>query len=112
MNQVLNDTIKMVDTKQEIIHNLSLKIAEMTRKEVKAQLISNCSQQIGKLTNRNWAAVLGYCVKLAEGATVNNDGSISYCGFFEHRNNEQHVAERTMDNAIRELTKQTISGRA
>lgn len=83
----------------------------MTYKELKKELIFKCSHNIGKLNNRNWAAVLGYCVKLAEGATLNDDGSISYCGFFEHRNNEQHEAERVLDHAILETTKQTISGR-
>lgn len=83
----------------------------MKSEDLKKELVFKCSNQIGKLTNRNWAAVLGYCVKLAEGATLNNDGSVSYCGFFEHRNNEQHEAERTLDHAIREITKQTRSGR-
>lgn len=66
------------------------------------QIIDNCYNQL-RITSRRDAAILGYCVKLAYGATRNKDGSISYCGFFEHRNDEQWEAERTMDQAIKEI---------
>lgn len=73
-------------------------------KEIQAKIIENCYNLL-KITNRNDAAILGYCVKLSMSITQNNDGSLSYCGFFEHKNSEQWEAERTIDEAIKELKK-------
>ena len=70
--------------------------------ELQFKIIEKCYKNI-KMTNRNDAAILGYCVRLAMSATKNDDGSISYCRFFEHRNGEQWMAEYEVDGAIKEI---------
>lgn len=70
--------------------------------ELKQKIIDKCYNNI-KITNRNDAAILGYCVRLAMSATKNDDGSISYCRFFEHRNSDQWMAEHEIDRVIKEI---------
>lgn len=104
LQTVLNDTIKMVDTKQEVIRNMSKRIASMTEK---LELLVEIHKQVG-ITNKEDAAVLGYAVDRLLTLTPKKDGSLSYCGFCEHRNGAQWKAERVLDSAIQEITKQTM----
>ena len=71
-------------------------------RQLAQKIIEKCFDDI-KITNKEDASILGYCVKLAMGATQNKDGSISYAGFFEHKNNAQWEAERYIDRAIKEV---------
>ena len=108
LETVLNDTIKMVDTKEEVIRNMVKQIVVMTEK---LELLGKIHEQV-KITNKEDSTVLGYAVDRLLTLTKNKDGSLSYCGFFEHKNGAQWEAERVLDRAIQEITKQTITGRA
>lgn len=104
LQTVLNDTIKMVDTKEEVIRNMSKKIVAMGEK---LELLDKIRNQV-TITNKDDAAVLGYAVDRLLTLTKNKDGSFLYCGFFEHKNGAQWEAERILDRAIQEITKQTM----
>lgn len=71
-------------------------------RQLTQKIIEKCFDDI-KITNKEDASIFGYCVKLAMGAIQNEDGSISYSGFFEHKNNAQWEAERYIDRAINEV---------
>ena len=73
--------------------------------KLQSKIIEKCYNNI-KIKSKNDSAVLGYCVKIAMSLPINEDGTISYCGFFVHNNSEQWQAEREIDEAIKEVVKE------
>lgn len=66
----------------------------MTINEIKIILIEKTMKDFKEDLNKEEAAILGYIMSRINSTTINNDGTINYSCFFEHRNNAQWQAEK------------------
>lgn len=73
------------------------------RKKLINMIIDYCYSHI-KITNKNDACIMGYCVELAYRVAIFEDGTI-WTGFIKHRNNEQWQAHKLVSEAIKEIKK-------
>ena len=71
------------------------------RKKLINMIIDYCYCKM-KITNKNDACIIGYCVYLANTIAINKDGSI-WAGFIQHKNNEQWRAEELVREVIKEM---------
>ena len=71
------------------------------RQKLINEIIQNCYSKM-KITNKNDACIMGYCVYLANTIAINKDSSI-WAGFIQHKNNEQWRAEELVRAVIKEI---------
>ena len=80
-------------------------------REISKRITELCVARI-RVKNAESAAILGYCVSLALGAVKNEDGTISYAGFYGAKSKAQTIAGQYVDDAIQTLQKERSQKKA